>query len=63
MKLIKSATDDDVNITYELYKGKEKAATRVFDNDGGEVVDMRIWPVSDFKKAEKAYNDAVKSFK
>jgi len=60
MKLIKSTTDDDVNITYELYKGKERAATRVIDNDVVEVIDLRLWSVNDFKKAEKAYNDAIK---
>ena len=61
MKKIKSAIDNDVNITYELWKGEEKAGTRVVDNDAGETVDLRLYPIKDFKKAEKAYNGAVKT--
>jgi hypothetical protein len=61
MKMIKSATDNDVNITYELWKGDEKAATRVVDNDAKETVDLRLYPIKDFKKAEKAYNGAIKT--
>lgn len=61
MKKIKSATDADMNITYELWKGDEKAGTRVVDNDAKETVDLRLYPIKDFKKAEKAYTGAVKT--
>lgn len=61
MKKIKSATDPDVNITYELWKGEEKCGTRVVDNDAGQTIDLTLYPIKDFKKADKAYTGAVKT--
>jgi len=46
-------------VDYELYKGDEsnKGFVRVFDSDSGKTVSVESFPT--FKKAERAYNEAL----
>jgi hypothetical protein len=57
MKLVDSFTDD-INILYELYKGHQMSAIRVFDEDSQKVIHIKLWP--DFDNARHEYHEVAR---
>lgn len=51
---------DDINILYELYKGHQMSAIRVFDEDSQNIIHIKLWP--DFVNAEHEYSEISKKY-